>query len=271
MALSPLRLPSGLASTCRQGGCSASRATRRSQSPRGIRVAAWDPTNQTPPSWGRPEAPQRVPSAVASRLPVTLMAAPAARGEARRVSGSPAETARRGWWVQAERRRGAAGLHPVGERGRERPRSLSRVPTSSGGCPPWRGEAQGRAGGGPAALSSVPRAGAPVQHHSPQTPSVGTSPERYLAAYEREEIKTPQKGAPTRVSVSAHPAGLLPQLRDRLRLAAPQSIPRRAPASAVPSAPSEGGPPPSPRQRGPKQSAPAAVGVLGAAAVLYSA
>lgn len=59
------------------------------------------------------------------------------------------------------------------------------------------GEARGRAGGGPAALPSIPRAGAPAQHHSPHTASRGTSPECYLAVYEGEEIKRhPQKALP---------------------------------------------------------------------------
>lgn len=52
-------------------------------------------------------------------LPVTLMAAPAALGEARRASGFPAEAARCGWWVQAERRR-LGSVPPWSEFGRAR-------------------------------------------------------------------------------------------------------------------------------------------------------
>lgn len=182
---------------------------------------------------------------------------------------------------------GAAGEYgPSG--GGARPGS---VPSGSGagkglplprrGSPP-RLEAARHGGGGPrqsrrrsrrAALHPSGRGSraAPLPSHSLPWHLAGVLPS---GLWGRGDKKTPPKGAPTRVSGSAHPAGLLPQLRDRLRLAAPRSIPRRAPASAVPSAPSEAGglgcpQTEPPRQRRPKQGAPTAVGALGAAPGLY--
>lgn len=100
---------------------------RPSQSARGVRAAARARTNQTAASCGGPEAPPRAPGAEASRLPVTEMAAPAAR----QASG-PAGSARHGGWVRAGRR-GRAGLRPSRKRGRRSPLRLGAARHKGGG------------------------------------------------------------------------------------------------------------------------------------------
>lgn len=182
-APSPLELPSGPAPTCRQGGCSASRAT---------------PAKPITARRTGGRAGSHQPDTGFLRPPRSATAGPQRRGVplASDPDGGP----------------GGAGEGPAGER-LPRPDRPARL-VSTGRAAAGRGPAPSRRGtapGGPAAPSaeSPPRPGAArhggggprqspqrsrraalppslgpgsPQRRSPQTLSAGTSPERYLAA-----------------------------------------------------------------------------------------